>query len=130
MSPEEKISSLDLEIKKTQIELLKAESCYQKMQDIRHEEAVKVSILERNIEHLKRSSSIVSLREFSTISKNRAKLQKDLHIMDEEIDKLKKALLLHTKKCDKLIEEKDLLVGQNKKGAILEFKRILKNDRN
>lgn len=123
MTSEEKLSLLDLDIKKIQLDLAKADACLAKMMDLRQEEAIKIAVLDANRDFLRDCPTIVSLIEYSNISKNRNKLLTDLQFMDSEISKLNTGYLLYRKKYEKMIEERGALLSLNKKGVILEFKR-------
>ena len=123
MTPEEKISLLDLDIKKVQLDLAKVESYLQKMKDMRHEEAVKISILQANLDFLRNEPVIVSLIEASNTVKNMRKLQTDLKLMDLEISKLEKSHWSYKQTCEKMVNERNLLLKSTKKGMLLQFKR-------
>ena len=123
MTPEERISLLDLDIKKIQLDLAKVESYLQKMKDMRHEEAVKISILQANLDFLRNEPVIVSLMEASNTVKNMKKLTGDIKLMDLEISKLEKSHCAYKQSCDKLITERNTLLQSAKKGVLLQFKR-------
>jgi len=123
MNPDELIASLETDIKKHQIELAKIETYLKKMEEIKHEENIKFNILQTNIDFLRYKSSVVSLREFGMVAKDKKKLEQEQLLMEQEIGKYQKTYQVHKKALKKMISQRDNLLRLNKKGVVLEFKR-------
>ncbi len=123
MTLEEQLSIIELDIKKMSMDIDKVKTYLEKMLNARHEDAVKLSMAESNLNFLKEKNINVSLAEYSKINNSKKHFIDNIALSDIEIQKLREALNVHGAELQKLITKKNNILNLLRKGVVIPFPR-------
>jgi len=127
MKIEDSILLIEEDIRKTNEDLIRLRTIYLKMKIILGEEEIKISLIDSNLEFLRRENVLVSIKEFGVSLKNKKTLRGNIESVKTEMLPVEAALKASETHFENLTNKKIDLLARNGKGILLQFKRTNKN---